>query len=238
MILILIGPHSSLYATRTTVVNPLLVKRIILSEPLKEVETEPLEVKHVQDQISDLLTSSDLIAKNITFLLGKSLGANVCFSKELAFTSSENRNRGWLSVDLRSESISKPNLQYSGYGLEDLSLHERRKSKKDIEVKFENSSWLNDLQRDELKKYSFGLYRYSKSGDDRMQIRKHFKMEQYSASISLSVDDICSTPSDSFKETVRRNYINESFAKDNSLYLLVFREDKISKEHEDLLLIY
>ncbi len=236
MILLLtrISPHSMVYASTPT--NN-FGRRLTLPEPeLKVVTKLPKEVESVQEQFSELLISSNNIGKNITLLLNKSLAGNTCISQTLAFTPSTRSNNGWLSINVIRQSYKNPNY-YRGFGDQDLSLYKPREEGS-IEVKFESCEHLRELTKDELKKYSFALYLYRKSGNDSMQERKHFKAGNHSYSIDLDPSDVNETPSAAFQETVRHNFIDEEHTPDHTYFLLAFREDQISDKHEDLLLIY
>lgn len=239
MILLLISPAARVYDIK--VVQPCFDIANRLNHT--EVETSesskpklPKEIIEVQEQISELLTSSNSIGKNVTRILQEPLGKNVCISQKLIFTPSQRSNNGWLTINVKGESINNNQNTYRGFSSEDLSL--ARSSKKSVEIKFESSNWLNELTINELKKYSFGLYLYSKSGNDRMEERKHFKPGYYSYSVDLTPKNTNLVPSEAFKETVRKNYIDEEHTPDQTYFLMAFREDEISDRHEDLLLIY
>ncbi len=188
------------------------IKIEALSDVNSQKKISP-EIEQVQDQFSNLLTNSNVLGKNLTEKLASPLDENVCISHELVFSPKVRGQNNWLIVTMLGEKTRDNPLQ------------------KKAEITFESSSRLSDEIKSELEKYKFALYLYRKSGHDLMSWRGPFKDKHfYQYSLELNPDDVHKSPNQDFKETIRRNYIDEKTTPDGTYFLLVFRED--------LLLIY
>ena len=187
--------------------------------PLSRVKTEALpnlgyltpETEQVQEQFSSILTNSNIIGKSLTKKLISSLYGTACTS--LIFSPKVWGQNNWLTINI----VGKKTYD--------------NPPQKKVEITFGSSNRFSDITEAELEKYKFALYLYRKSGDDLMSLKEPFKDKNfYQYSLEIDPDDIDRSPNQDFKETVRRNYIDEASSSDGTYFLLGFRED--------LLLIY
>ena len=203
----------------------------LLIFPLSRVKTEttdvdlykkiPLEIEQTQDQFSNILTDSNILGKELTEKFQNGVKDTVCAYKELIFSPRKLGQNNWLNVNVVGERTCNHPLQ------------------KRVEITFGSTFLLNNVIKKELEKYKFALYLYKKSGYDLMSWRQPFKERHfYEYSLELNPDDVHISPSHNFEETVRRNYIDEKSVKDETYFLLIFREDKSNGSIDDLLLIY
>ena len=192
--------------------------------PLSRVTTEVIpnvnltrriasEVEQVQNQFSSILTESSFIGEKLTQKLKGELPEDICSYQESVFSPKQWGQNNWLNISICGQRTCNSPPQ------------------KKVEITFASSYQLNDVIKSELEKYKFALYLYRKSGHDLMSQRQSFQ-EKHSYQYSLQLDphEVNISPSESFKETVHRNYIYEKDIPDQTYFLLLFRENELSSK--------